>query len=46
LPEFAEVQTFCTAQPKDGGAGALYVGLRKTEQARLENRERHAKHSR
>lgn len=46
LPEFAEVQTFCAAQPKDGGAGALYVGLRKTEQARLENRERHAKHSR
>ncbi|XXN65053.1 DNA endonuclease SmrA [Enterobacter ludwigii] len=46
LQEFEQVQTFCTAQPKDGGSGALYVGLRKTEQARLENRERHAKHSR
>lgn len=46
LQEFAEVQTFCTAQQKDGGAGALYVGLRKTDQAREENRERHAKRSR
>lgn len=46
LQEFAEVQTYCTAQPKDGGAGALYVGLRKTDQAREENRERHAKRSR
>ncbi|KNC11768.1 DNA endonuclease SmrA [Pantoea sp. RIT-PI-b] len=46
LQEFEQVQTFCTAQPQDGGAGALYVGLRKTEQARLENRERHAKRSR
>jgi DNA-nicking Smr family endonuclease len=46
LPEFEQVQTFCPAQPHDGGAGALYIGLRKTDQARLENRERHAKRSR
>ncbi|ADU69322.1 DNA endonuclease SmrA [Pantoea sp. At-9b] len=46
LQQFDEVQTFCVAQPQHGGAGALYVGLRKTAQARLDNRERHAKHSR
>ncbi|ERK17518.1 hypothetical protein L579_3397 [Pantoea sp. AS-PWVM4] len=46
LTQFDEVQTFCVAQPHHGGAGALYVGLRKTEQARLDNRERHAKRSR
>ena len=46
LQEFAEVQSFCVAQPQHGGAGALYVGLRKTDQARLDNRERHAKRSR
>ena len=46
LPQFEEVQSFCIAQPQHGGGGALYVGLRKTEQARLDNRERHAKHSR
>ncbi|MCE0491586.1 DNA endonuclease SmrA [Pantoea sp. Mb-10] len=46
LQQFDEVQTFCSAQPQHGGAGALYVGLRKTEQARSDNRERHAKRSR
>lgn len=46
LPEFEEVQSFCIAQPQHGGGGALYVGLRKTEQARQDNRERHAKRSR
>jgi len=40
------VQTFCASQPQHGGAGALYVGLRKTDKARLDNRERHAKRSR
>nr|WP_194710598.1 DNA endonuclease SmrA [Erwinia persicina] len=46
LPQFEEVQAFCCATPKDGGSGACYVGLRKNEQARQENRERHAKRSR
>lgn len=46
LQQFEDVQAFCMAQPQHGGAGALYVGLRKTEQARLDNRERHAKRSR
>ncbi|WP_313375115.1 DNA endonuclease SmrA [Pantoea sp. CTOTU50773] len=46
LTQFDEVQSFCVAQPQHGGAGALYVSLRKTDQARLDNRERHAKRSR
>ena len=46
LAQFDEVQSFCIAQPQHGGAGALYVSLRKTDQARIENRERHAKRSR
>ena len=46
LRELDEVQTFCVAQKRHGGTGALYVGLRKTEKARQENWERHAKRSR
>lgn len=46
LQQFDDVQTFCVAQTRHGGAGALYVGLRKSDKARLENRERHAKRSR
>lgn len=46
LPQFEDVQAFCCARSQDGGTGACYVGLRKNEQARLENRERHAKRSR
>ncbi|CAO96733.1 DNA endonuclease SmrA [Erwinia tasmaniensis] len=46
LPQFAEVQAFCYAQNSDGGSGACYVGLRKSESARLENRERHARRCR
>lgn len=46
LQQFDQVQTFCSAQPQHGGNGACYVGLRKSEQARLDNRERHAKRSR
>lgn len=42
LRELDEVQTFCVAQKQHGGAGALYVGLRKTEKARQDNWERHA----
>ncbi|GLR09289.1 DNA endonuclease SmrA [Mixta theicola] len=46
LQQFDDVQAFCIAQPQHGGSGAIYVGMRKTEQARLDNRERHAKRSR
>ncbi|MGY5957244.1 DNA endonuclease SmrA [Kosakonia sp. BK9b] len=46
LTEFDEVQAFCTALPHHGGSGACYVALRKSEQARLDNWERHAKRSR
>nr|WP_024968133.1 DNA endonuclease SmrA [Pantoea sp. IMH] len=46
LQQFEAVQAFCIAQPQHGGSGACYVALRKSEQARQENRERHAKRSR
>jgi DNA-nicking Smr family endonuclease len=41
LPEFEEVQAFCSAQPMHGGTGAIYVMLRKGERDRQKNRERH-----
>lgn len=40
LEQLGEVQAFHTAQTKDGGAGAFYVLLRKSEQAKQANRER------
>ncbi|HDR2754029.1 DNA endonuclease SmrA [Enterobacter sp. RHBSTW-00175] len=46
LTEFDSVQAFCVALPHHGGSGACYVALRKSDEARLENRERHAKRSR
>ena len=46
LPEFEDVQAFCVALPHHGGAGACYVALRKSEQAKQDNWERHAKRSR
>ncbi|NKI73431.1 DNA endonuclease SmrA [Dickeya sp. CFBP 2040] len=46
LQQFDAVQAFCAAQPFHGGAGACYVSLRKSDQARQNNRERHAKRSR
>lgn len=46
LPEFEDVQAFCVAQAHQGGSGACYVALRKSEQAKQENWERHAKRSR
>jgi len=46
LTEFDAVQAFCAAQPHHGGSGACYVALRKSSDARLETRERHAKRSR
>ncbi len=46
LPEFDDVQAFCVAKEHQGGSGACYVALRKSEQAKQENWERHAKRSR
>ncbi|WP_345827565.1 DNA endonuclease SmrA [Erwinia sp. HDF1-3R] len=46
LQQFENVQSFCSAQVQHGGSGACYVALRKSERARLDNRERHAKRSR
>lgn len=46
LVEFDEVQAFCVAQPHHGGSGACYVALRKSDDAREDNRERHAKRRR
>lgn len=38
LPEFDEVQAYCSAQPSHGGTGAVYVMLRKSEKQREANR--------
>lgn len=38
LPQLADVMAYHTAQPKDGGAGAMYVLLRKS----VNNKERHS----
>ncbi|QXA49959.1 DNA endonuclease SmrA [Enterobacter cancerogenus] len=46
LTEFDDVQAFCEAQPHHGGSGACYVSLRKSDEAKHENWERHAKRSR
>ncbi|MDY1035569.1 DNA endonuclease SmrA [Lelliottia sp. CFBP8978] len=46
LTEFDEVQAFCVALPHHGGSGACYVALRKSDDAKLENWERHARRSR
>ncbi|EPF17890.1 Smr domain protein [Cedecea davisae DSM 4568] len=46
LVEFDEVQAFCVAMPHHGGSGACYVALKKSEQAKLETWEKHAKRSR
>lgn len=42
LPELPPVQAFHTALKAHGGSAAVYVLLRKSEQKRMENRERHA----
>lgn len=42
LPEFASVLGFCSAQPREGGAGAVYVMLKKSEQKKQQNRERYS----
>jgi DNA-nicking Smr family endonuclease len=43
LAQFDEVQAFVSAQPADGGLGATWVMLRKSERARADNRERQQK---
>jgi DNA-nicking Smr family endonuclease len=40
LPLFPEVMAFHSAQKWHGGAGAVYVLLRKSEKAKAETRER------
>lgn len=40
LPELADVQAYCSAQPQHGGAGAVYIMLRKSEKKKEENRHR------
>lgn len=39
LRDLPSVQAFCSAQPRHGGAGAVYVQLKKSEQAKQENRD-------
>lgn len=46
LTELDDVQAFCSALPHHGGTGACYVALKKSEQAKQDNWERHAKRSR
>ena len=46
LPSMPEVMAFHSAQKKDGGAGALYILLKKNEQHKQQNREHYLRHSR
>ena len=41
LPQMDEVLAFHSAQKHQGGVGAVYVLLRKSDQQKLENKERH-----
>ncbi|MDX5376384.1 MAG: Smr/MutS family endonuclease, partial [Halomonas sp.] len=43
LAQFDEVQAFVSAQQADGGLGATWVMLRKSDRARADNRERQQK---
>lgn len=38
LPDLDEVQAFHSAQPRDGGVGAVYLLLKKSEKSKQENR--------
>lgn len=40
LPQIDEVQAYSSAQPQHGGAGAVYVMLKKSERKKQENRDR------
>lgn len=39
LPQLDDVMAYHTAQPKDGGAGAFYILLRKSEKKKMQARE-------
>ncbi|MGM0542336.1 MAG: DNA endonuclease SmrA [Pseudomonadota bacterium] len=43
LLQFDEVQAYISAQPSDGGLGATWVMLRKSDRAKANNRERQQK---
>ncbi|RKF17769.1 DNA endonuclease SmrA [Alginatibacterium sediminis] len=43
LPQLSQVLAIHSAQAQDGGTGALYVLLKKSDSKKLENRERHAR---
>ena len=43
LKEIPEVVAFCSAQPRDGGVGAVYVLFRKTEKMKEANRRLHGR---
>ncbi len=43
LPQLEDVMAYHTAQPKDGGAGAMYVLLRKSERKKQQAREQFSK---
>lgn len=43
LPQFEQVLAFHSAQGFHGGAGSVYVLLKKSEEARMHNREKHQK---
>ncbi len=46
LQQLDMVLAFHSALPQHGGAGAVYVLLKKSDEARLENKEKHQKRSR
>jgi DNA-nicking Smr family endonuclease len=43
LPQFDDVLAFHSALPNHGGASSTYVLLKKSDEARLDNKERHQK---
>lgn len=43
LCQFEEVQAYVSAQPSEGGLGATWVMLRKSDRAKMNNRERQQK---
>ena len=43
LPQLNDVMAYHTAQPKDGGAGAFYVLLKKSERKKEQAREKFLK---
>lgn len=43
LPQFEQVLAFHSAQPQHGGTGSVYLLLKKSDNARLHNKEKHQK---